>query len=142
MVADETPVGVQSPDAPKGQNHRGWQWQYNTPGGPVVFDFQMSRSRAGPAAFLRDYRGVLQTDAYSAYDGVIGPGIIHAGCWPMHDASFTRPTNSTPLTQPPEKCSNASAGSTTSNAKPAKRSYPRRPANNAGRNRAHRKWPR
>ena len=81
LQADETPVGVQSPDAPKGQNHRGWQWQYSTPGGPVVFDFQMSRSRAGPAAFLRDYRGVLQTDAYSAYDGVIGPGMIHAGCW-------------------------------------------------------------
>lgn len=81
LQADETPVGVQSPDAPKGQNHRAWQWQYSTPGGPVVFDFQMSRGRAGPQAFLRDYRGVLQTDAYSAYDGVIGPGMIHAGCW-------------------------------------------------------------
>jgi transposase len=81
LQADETPVGVQSPNAPKGQNHRAWQWQYSTPGGPVVFDFQMTRSRAGPAAFLRDYRGVLQTDAYSAYDGVIGPGMIHAGCW-------------------------------------------------------------
>ena len=41
----------------------------------------MSRSRAGPQAFLRDYRGVVQTDAYSAYEGVIGPGMIHAGGW-------------------------------------------------------------
>jgi len=81
LQADEPPVGVQSPDAPPGQNHRAWQWQYSTPGGPVVFDFQMNRSRAGPQAFLREYRGVLQTDAYSAYDGVIGPGMIHAGCW-------------------------------------------------------------
>ena len=81
LQADETPVGVQSPAAPKGQNHRAWQWQYSVPGGPVVFDFQMSRSRAGPAAFLQNYRGVVQTDAYSAYDSVIGPGMIHAGCW-------------------------------------------------------------
>ena len=71
LQADETPVGVQSPAAPKGQNHRAWQWQYSVPGGPVVFDFQMSRSRAGPAAFLQNYRGVVQTDAYSAYDSVI-----------------------------------------------------------------------
>ncbi len=81
LQADETPVGVQSPDAPKGQNHRAWQWQYSVPGGPVVFDFQMSRSRAGPAAFLQNYRGVVQTDAYGAYDSVMGPGMIHAGCW-------------------------------------------------------------
>lgn len=81
LQADETPVGVQSPDAPKGQNHRAWQWQYSVPGGPVVFDFQMSRSRAGPAAFLQNYRGVVQTDAYGAYDSVIRPGMIHAGCW-------------------------------------------------------------
>ena len=81
LPADETPVGVPSPAAPPGQNHRAWQWQYSTPGGPVVFDFQMSRGRAGPADFLRDYRGVLQTDGYGAYEGVIGPGMIHAGCW-------------------------------------------------------------
>lgn len=81
LQADETPVGVQSPDAAKGQNHRAWQWQYSVPGGPVVFDFQMSRSRAGPAAFLQNYRGVVQTDACGAYDSVIGPQMIHAGCW-------------------------------------------------------------
>ena len=81
LQADETPVGVQSPDAPKGQHHRAWQWQYSVPGGPVVFDFQMSRSRAGPAAFLQSYRGVVQTDAYAAYDSVMGPDMIHAGCW-------------------------------------------------------------
>jgi transposase len=29
------------------------------PGGPVVFDFCMSRAREGPAEFLRDYGGIL-----------------------------------------------------------------------------------
>jgi transposase len=81
LQADETPVGVQSAAAPKGQNHRAWQWQYSAPGGPVVFDFQMSRGRAGPQAFLQDFRGVLQTDAYAAYDSLISEAMIHAGCW-------------------------------------------------------------
>ena len=30
---------------------------------------------------MQNYRGVVQTDAYSAYDSVIGPQMIHAGCW-------------------------------------------------------------
>jgi transposase len=81
LQADETPVGVQSDEAPPGQNHRAWQWQFSAPGGPVVFDFQMSRGRAGPQAFLQGFRGVLQTDAYGAYDSVISEGMIHAGCW-------------------------------------------------------------
>lgn len=81
LQADETPVGVQTKEAPSGQNHRAWQWQYSAPGGPVVFDFQMSRGREGPRAFLQNFRGVLQTDAYSAYDSSIGQDMIHAGCW-------------------------------------------------------------
>lgn len=90
LQADETPVGVQSGE-PQGRNHRAWQWQYSAPGGPVVFDFQMSRGRDGPKAFLEDYHGVLQTDAYAAYDSVAGEGIVHAGCWThtrrkFHDA--------------------------------------------------------
>jgi transposase len=98
LQADETPVGVQSEQAPAGQNHRAWQWQYSAPGGPVVFDFQMSRSREGPQAFLKDYRGILQTDAYSAYDSVITAAMIHAGCWAhvrrkFHDAHQLDPAN-------------------------------------------------
>lgn len=81
LQADETPVGVQSESAPPGQNHRAWQWPYSAPGGPVVFDFQMSRGRAGPKKFLEGFRGLLQTDAYGAYDSVITEAMIHAGCW-------------------------------------------------------------
>lgn len=81
LQADETPVGVQAHGEKEGQNHRAWQWQYSAPRAPVVFDFQMNRGRAGPAAFLKDFRGVLQTDAYAAYDTGVGADIIHAGCW-------------------------------------------------------------
>ena len=81
LQADETPVDVQSDHAPAGKNHCAWQWQYSAPGGPVVFDFQMSRGRAGPKKFLEGFRGVLQTDAYGAYNSVISGDMIHAGCW-------------------------------------------------------------
>lgn len=80
IQADETPVGVQSPEV-KGRNHQAWQWQYSAPGGPVVFDFQMSRGRDGPRTFLQGFQGVLQTDAYGGYDSCVVEGIIHAGCW-------------------------------------------------------------
>lgn len=79
LQGDETPIGVQS-EKTKGRNHAGYFWQYSRPGGPVVFDFQMNRSRAGPKAFLRDFRGILQTDAYVAYDQIGGEGMIYAAC--------------------------------------------------------------
>jgi len=90
IQADETPVGVQTPES-KGRNHQAWQWQYSAPGGPVVFDFQMSRGREGPRNFLKGYRGVLQTDAYGGYDSSVVEGIVHAACWAhvrrkFHDA--------------------------------------------------------
>jgi hypothetical protein len=56
-------------------------WQYGTPGGETVFDFQLGRGRDGPRKFLKDWSGILQTDGYKAYDQVGGPGLIHVGCW-------------------------------------------------------------
>lgn len=80
IQADETPVGVQTPEK-KGSNHRGYFWQYSSPGRGVVFDFEMTRSGAVPRAFFKDYRGILQTDGYSAYgDDVGAEGMIHACC--------------------------------------------------------------
>jgi transposase len=79
LQADETPVGVQT-DEKTGSNHRAFLWQYSRPGGPVVFDFQMSRGRDGPRKFLESFGGVLQCDGYSAYDKIGGEGLIFAGC--------------------------------------------------------------
>jgi hypothetical protein len=42
------------------------------------------RSRDGPAAFLRDYKGFLQADAYGGYDGIFlasDGGISEVACW-------------------------------------------------------------
>jgi transposase len=80
LQADETPVDVQVRDG-SGSNHQAYLWQYSSPRGDVVFDFQMGRGREGPKRFLREFGGVLQTDGYSVYDKVGGPGVVHAACW-------------------------------------------------------------
>ena len=46
-----------------------------------MFDFQLGRGRDGPAKFLKDWSGILQTDGYQAYDQVGRPGLVHVGCW-------------------------------------------------------------
>jgi Transposase IS66 family len=76
---DETPIGVQSQPT-KGHNHQGYEFQYGRPGGPVVFDFCMSRAREAPAEFLRDYGGILQCDGYQGYQKIGASGMIRAGC--------------------------------------------------------------
>jgi transposase len=80
IQADETPVDVQLHDG-RGQNHQAYLWQYSQPGGGVVFDFCLGRGREGPKEFLGQFEGILQTDAYVAYESVGGPRLVHAGCW-------------------------------------------------------------
>jgi hypothetical protein len=66
----------------RGKNHQGYLWQYGTPGGATIFDFQMGRGRQGPARFLDKFEGILQTDGYAAYDNGVGsPKVVHAACW-------------------------------------------------------------
>lgn len=79
IQADETPIGVQSAKT-EGRNHQAYEFQYSRPGGPVVFDFQMSRGRDGPANFLGKYSGILQCDGYAGYDKVGAPEMVRAGC--------------------------------------------------------------
>src|ERR1700689_1284613 len=80
IQADETIVPVQMHDN-RGADHPAYLWQYGTPGGETVFDFQLSRGRDGPRKFLKDWDGILQTDGYQVYDQVGGAGLIHIGCW-------------------------------------------------------------
>ena len=78
IQADETTVPCQTPEK-TGRNHRAYLWEYSVPGGLVVFDFQMGRGRAGPAGFLKNFRGKLQSDGYAAY-AELGDHIVHVGC--------------------------------------------------------------
>lgn len=79
--SDDTPITVQDRAHPAG-SRKGYLWVYGGQQGDLVYDFTPSRSRAGPLAFLGDYRGYLQADAYSGYDEVFASGqVIEVACW-------------------------------------------------------------
>src|SRR5262249_1365334 len=84
IQADETPVPVL--DRSRDSTRQGYIWTmigdrahpYST------FHYTDSRSRDGPAAFLKGYAGYLQTDAYTSYESVVKESagkIIAVGCW-------------------------------------------------------------
>lgn len=88
IQADETPVrvllGAENGGIPRkrpGKSHQAYLWVYSRPGGPVLFDYQMGRSREGPKLFLGNFNGFLQCDGYSAYHKIGGEGIRIGGCW-------------------------------------------------------------
>jgi len=67
LQADETGCKVQQ-SGKKGSCHAGFFWAYHAPAdGLVFFDYQKSRDHTGPEKILKDFSGVLQTDAYKAY---------------------------------------------------------------------------
>jgi transposase len=81
---DDTSVNVR--DAWRKLKHTGRFWPYvGDPLHPLtVFDYTATHQRAGPAAFLKDYRGYMQADAFNGYDGIYLESegwIIEVGCW-------------------------------------------------------------
>jgi transposase len=82
LQADETPIRYLDPDV-KGKSQQGYIWAYSRPGGNVLFEWRVSRSREGPEEFLKSFRGKLQTDGYSAYESLAKKrdDLILVGCW-------------------------------------------------------------
>jgi transposase len=79
---DDTTVPVL--DRTRTQTRVGRLWVYVGDGHPaiIVYDYTADRSRAGPLAFLGDFRGYLQADAYAGYDALYATGrVIEVGCW-------------------------------------------------------------
>ena len=88
---DDTSVKVR--DAWRKQKHTGRFWPYvGDPLHPLtVFDYTTNHTRDGPAAFLKDYRGYMQADAFNGYDGIYLESqgrIIEVACW-AHAAGST-----------------------------------------------------
>jgi transposase len=68
LMADETPIPVLTKDKP-GSTHKGYHWVYYDPLKKLVcFEYREGRGREGPKAFLKDFKGSLQTDGYVVYD--------------------------------------------------------------------------
>jgi transposase len=84
IQGDETPVPVLDPT--RDSTRKGYLWaKIGDAEHPyTVYHYTDSRSRDGPAAFFKDYRGYLQTDAYSVYESVVANSegrILAVGCW-------------------------------------------------------------
>jgi transposase len=81
---DDTPVTVLQGSIGGSSTGRFWVYIGDADHPYCVYDFTMSRSRDGPAAFLKNYRGFLQADAYGGYDGIfLGSAgtIVEVACW-------------------------------------------------------------
>jgi len=77
---DDTVMPMLAP----GKTKQARMWIYlGDPANPYnIFDFTLSRSRDGPAEFLKGYRHTIVADAYGGYDGIcLQTGITQAGCW-------------------------------------------------------------
>ena len=81
LMADETPISVLTEDKP-GATHKGYHWVYYSPVERLVlFDYRKGRGREGPEELLKNYRGTLQADGYSAYESFEKkPGITLLAC--------------------------------------------------------------
>jgi transposase len=80
---DDTPVNVQDSSHPKGiRQGRFWVYVGDEVHPSIVYDYTPSRARDGPEAFLGDYEGYLQADAFGGYDGIyLHKPIIEVLCW-------------------------------------------------------------
>lgn len=80
LQTDDTTITVLDE---RGGSFKGRVWTYLDPlTHQVVFDATTTHERDGPAAFLTDFRGALQADAYSGYGGLYQSGrVIEIGCW-------------------------------------------------------------
>ena len=68
VQTDDTPVPVLDPDLPRTRTGRIWTYVGDDEHPYTVYDYTPTRSRDGPEAFLEEFRGYLQADAYSGYD--------------------------------------------------------------------------
>lgn len=83
LQADETPIKCHDPDAGKGAVGQGYLWLISRPGGDVVFDWKLSRRHGELTGLVADFKGMLQSDGYEAYDAHAAnhPEVIRVGCW-------------------------------------------------------------
>jgi len=92
LQADETPMRYLDREEP-GRSCQGYMWVFGRPRGNVIFEWQTSRGREGPKAFLAGFKGKLQTDGYQVYRSLVlerneplvargqPPELILFSCW-------------------------------------------------------------
>ena len=84
MQTDDTPVNVLDPDLPRTRICRIWTYVGDRMHPYTVYDYTANRSRDGPEAFMEDFSGYLQADAYAGYDHLFGDpdrDVTEVACW-------------------------------------------------------------
>ncbi|MCA9448930.1 MAG: IS66 family transposase [Candidatus Omnitrophica bacterium] len=93
--SDDTVVPVLEKDRKATKQGRLWVYGNET---HIVYDYTPNRTREGPKAFLKGYRGYLQADAYAGYNDLIGKKkATLAGCWAHARRKFVEAEDSDPL---------------------------------------------
>jgi transposase len=101
---DDTPVQVQEPG--RGETRTARLWAYvsdnrnagSTQPPAVWFDYTRDRKGIHPQTCLKDYRGIVQADAYAGFDKLYENGVIQeAACWAharrkIYDAHVRHPS--------------------------------------------------
>jgi transposase len=93
---DDTPVPVQDPT--REHCRTGRIWAYVSAHG-TVYDATETRSRDGPLAVLKDFRGYLQCDAYAGYDELFRAAkgaVVEVGCWAHARRKFVEAEKTSP----------------------------------------------
>lgn len=93
---DDTSIDVQ--DKTRTHLKKGYLWPYIDINNNVYFDFTEKRNREGPDAFLGNYKGTIQADAFNGYDNLFGDAKAQeAGCWMHARRKFDEALKSAPL---------------------------------------------
>ena len=86
--ADDTPMPMLAPGRGRTQTARFWAYlrddrPFGGPDPPAVFyEFSPDRKGEHPQRRLRDFRGILQADAYSGFNALYEGGrVVEAACW-------------------------------------------------------------
>lgn len=96
LHTDDTPIPVQDPS--RDHCRTGRLWAYVSAGG-IVYDPTADRCRDGPLAFLKDFRGFLQCDAYAGYDELFRSSqgaVVEVGCWAHARRKFVEAETTSP----------------------------------------------
>ena len=103
LQADETPVMVTKDGRPA--NSKSYMWIYRTGKSytdtPIIlYEYQRTRKADHPEEFLKDFKGIMVCDGYSAYRKLDrkNPDIIFAGCWSHARRRFTEALKALPKT--------------------------------------------
>lgn len=84
MQTDDTPVNVLDPTLPRTRTGRIWTYVGDRKHPFTVYDYTPNWSRDGPDAFMKDFSGFLQADAYAGYDHLYADpdrDITEVACW-------------------------------------------------------------